>query len=166
MLSNLEGATMTWTVYGEVLTTSDASSTTYYQKIVPTDSILLKAVRTHIIQNDNPTYTAFSLKLYSNNSGTPRALIASSTNSPTKAAVFDGVNSGVKECYFEFANIPLRGGETYHLILNITGYTGSDSSHIAWKHSFPDPAYQTSVAMTYEGLLVSPFDIVVIGSKL
>lgn len=153
-----------YTCFGEILLTADAIAPTYYQMFTPEENMVLRAVRSFVIQYNNPTYTDFLLKLYSNNAGVPRAVIASSTNSWTKAAAFASNNSGVKEFYFDFDDVMLRGGETYHLALQATGYTGSDSSHLAWKHSFPDPAYAQGVDKSYEGLLTSPYDIVLIGA--
>lgn len=157
---------MAWSVLGDYLLTADATSTTYFQKIIPRNSdMILRAVRTYVIVFNNPTFTALTMKLYSNNAGSPRALIATSTNSQAKASITTLANA-IKEIHFNFADIILKKDATYHLVLNATGYTGTTSAHVAWKHSYPDPAYQTNVDMTFEGALVSPYDVLLIGSAL
>ena len=153
-----------WKMFGEWMATADFGNKRVYQKFIPTNNIQIKGVRTYVIFYNTPTLTSFNMKLYANVSGAPGGLIATSTNAPTKASIIT-LSHGVKEIYFDFNNIPLVGGETYHFCLDGTGYTGTTSSHVAWKHSFPDPAYQTNVDMSREGAYVSPFDITIIGSE-
>lgn len=157
---------MAWTVYGTPLMTADATAATYYQRIVPTDfDVILTAVRTYIVVLNNPTYTSLNMKLYSNASGVPRSIIATSTNSQLKADI-STLDNAIKEIYFEFDSVVLKKNTVYHLVLNAAGYTGDDSSHVAWKQSFPDPAYQSNVDMSFEGLVVSPYDVTLYGAKL
>lgn len=153
-------------MFGEWLATADFSGTPrVYQKFIPPQSMVITGCRTQIIVYNNPSFTSLSMKIYANRSGSPAGLIATSTNSPTKAEITT-LNHAWKEIYFDFASVGLKGGETYHFVLTGTGYTGTTSSHIAWKHSFPDPAYQTNVNMSLEKAGVSPFDITVFGAAL
>lgn len=156
----------TRTVYGEWLETADGTSPNKYQKIIPTKNMILRAVRTWVIQLNTPTFTSVGLKLYSNNGGVPGIVIATSSTTWTKSQLFGVDNHGLTDAYFVFSDIPLRANETYHLALTVAGYTGSDTSHLAWMHSFPDPTYQTSVDMSFEGLLVSPYELVLVGAEL
>ena len=153
-------------VYGENLSTAQATNSSVYQKFVPTDSMILRAIRVSLIQNNDPTYTSASLKIYSNRNGSPGALIATSTNSPTKAQLFSGANSGITDACFIFDDVSLRGGETYHVVVNLAGYTGSDSSHIAWKNTFPSAVYRSTVDTSFTGMHLSPREFAVIGAKL
>lgn len=154
-----------WKAFGEWLATSDMSSTRVYQKFIPSENIALQGIRTFIIIYNNPSFTSLNMKLYSNRSGAPAGLISTSTNAPTKAQIIT-LDHGLKEIYFDFNNEVLKADETYHFVLNATGYTGTTTSHIAWKHSYPDPAYQTNVNMSAEGAYVTPFDLSIFGRKL
>lgn len=153
-------------VYGEWLETADASTPNKYQKIIPTKNLILRSIRTWLIQLSNPTYTNIGMKIYSNNGGVPGIVLATSSTTWTKAQLFASDSHGLTDAYFVFSDLHLRANETYHVVLTLSGYTGSDSSHIAWMHSFPDPTYQTSVDMTFEGLLVSPYELVIIGAEI
>jgi hypothetical protein len=152
-------------MYGDNYSTSAASDTSIFQKFIPTNNIILVALRPKIIQNNNPSWTSANMKIYSYVSGAPRALIATSTNSVTKASI-SALNSFMAEVPFYFSNLILKGGESYAAVINFSGYTGSDSSHLAWKRSYPDPAYRTNVATTFEGLSTTPFDLICIGDEL
>jgi len=154
------------TVYGEYLVTADGSSPNKYQKVIPGNNLLLRSVRSWVIQFANPTYTAVGMKLYTNNAGVPGVVLATSSTTWTKAAMFAAVAHGLTDVYFEFDYVPLKANETYHVALTVSGYTGSSSSHIAWMRSYPDPTYQTSVDMDFEGLLLSPMELVIIGAEL
>lgn len=155
----------TWRMYGDNYSTAAASDASIYQKFIPTNNTVLVAIRAKIIQNNNPSWTSASMKIYSYVGGAPRALIATSTNSVTKASI-SALNSFMAEVPFYFSNLILKGSESYAAVINFSGYTGSDSSHLAWKRSFPDPVYRTNVTTTFEGLLTTPFDMICIGDDL
>lgn len=152
-------------MYGEVLLTADFSSTRVFQKFKPSNNMILQGVTTQIIIYNNPTFTSINMKLYANRSGSPAGLIATSTNSLLKAEIHTQAHAW-KNVYFDFADFVLKADDTYHLVLSGSGYTGTASSHIAWKHSFPDPAYQTNVDMSLEALAISPFDLTIHGAIL
>ncbi len=158
---------MSWRMLGEVILTADMSGTPrVYQKLIPTHNSAIKAIRTYFINYNNAAFTAVGLKIYCNNAGVPKALIATASTVTAKASLFTE-NYGVIETYFNFdPHVMVRSGETYHVVPYLTGYTGTNSSHIAWKHSYPDPAYQTSVDMSFEGQAVSPFDLSIISARL
>lgn len=155
-----------WKMIGEVLATADASNTRVYQKVIPSKNTIVNGARAQLIFYNDPAFTAITMKIYSNNGGSPQALIATSTNSVAKASILLVEDHAVKEIYFNFNSVALKKNETYHFVLGISGYTGTSSSHIAWKHSYPDPAYQTNVDMTFAKQLISPFDLTIIGSNL
>lgn len=155
-----------WKMIGEVLETADGTGVRVFQKAIMPRNTILNGARAQLIFYNDPVFTAITMKVYSNNAGSPQALIATSTNSVAKASILLVEDHAVKEIYFNFNSVALKANETYHFVIGISGYTGSVSTHVAWKHSFPDPAYQTNVNMTYAKQLISPFDITLIGSYL
>jgi hypothetical protein len=141
---------MTWTVYGKPYAAdADLTGTAIFQPLTFDYPVILKAVRVWLIAMGNPTFTSLSMKIYSDDSQqatrTPKTLLYTSTNSPTKASIFTA-SHGVKETYFEFANVNLAGGTYYNFVINASGYSGaSTSSHLAWRIEWPDPQYDDSV---------------------
>ncbi len=159
---------MAWRVWGTRWTTSDMTTTTLSQKFIPNDDILLLAVRTWVIVYNNPTFTALNMKLYSDNGGSVGTLLHTSDNTQLKASIHTSANA-VKEIYFEFnapTGIPLKSSDSYHIVINGTGYTGNDSTHLAWMKAFPDPVYQTGISVTFNNLAVSPYAMYFIGARL
>lgn len=159
---------MGWRVFGERWATSELTDTTKAQKFKPNDDMLLLAVRTWVIVYNNPTYTSLNMKIYSNNAGSPGTLLHTSDNVQLKADVCTLAN-GVKEIYFAFnapQGVPLQASDYYHIVINGSGYTGSDSAHLAWMKAFPDPVYQTGISVTFENLAVSPYAMYFIGARL
>lgn len=130
------------THFGEVLLTADASNLRVFQPVVSDSSISFIANRTWFIFYNNPVFTSMSMDIYTNSpDDTPEALYASSSNSWLKADILTAANA-VKSMNFNFDNLNLKAGERYHLLVRIAGYTGTNSSHIAWYKNF-DPVYNT-----------------------
>lgn len=154
------------TFFGDPFDTAELTNTAKSIKGRPNRNIVLKATRTWLIFNDfSGSFTNLTMKVYSDRNGSPGALIATSTNSWTKSQIITQ-NSGVKEVYFEFDLLPMRSNLYYHFVLNCSGYTGSTSSHIAWRKAWPDPVYRTGWSQTFESLGVSPYFLTVIGAEL
>lgn len=153
--------------YGKPFETADMTGTTMSIRMRPNDDTVLKAIRTWLIFNNySGVLTGLTCKIYSDNaSQTPGALIATSTNSFSKANIITE-NSGVREIYFLFDEISLHTSTFYHFVLNATGYSYSSSAHIAWRHAYPDPVYQTNLPLTFESLAESPFFLTMIGADL
>ena len=107
------------------------------------------------------------MRVYSNSaSTTPRALIYTSTNVVTSAQMCTLAN-GIKEVYFEFNDAIFNSTDVYHFVPYINGYSGnSTSKHLAWKHSYPDPAYQTGLTIDWNFLLESPYDLTFVGAEI
>lgn len=130
------------THFGEVLLTADASNLRVFQPVVSDSSISFIANRTWFIFYNNPVFTSMSMDIYTNSpDDTPEALYASSSNSWLKADILTAANAA-KSMNFNFDNLNLKAGERYHLLVRIAGYTGTNSSHIAWYKNF-DPVYNT-----------------------
>lgn len=97
----------------------------------------------------NPAFTALTMELWSDNGGVPCQLIATSTNSKARANLLPTAdNFGITFAFFLFNDIPLRAGVKYWLALKSTGYTYAALTHLAWRHSWPDPQYQTGLTLT------------------
>lgn len=157
---------MAWTVYGQPFSTASMTDTSIYQKFSPQSNLILRATRAWVIQVNDPSYTSINMKLYTNNAGSPRTLLATSTNSQTKSAMFGTSNSGVKEVYFTFSDLVLKEDEIYHAVINGSGYTGSDSSHLSWRQMLWEPVYRTNYDADYSAGLLSPLGLTIIGAKL
>ena len=67
---------------------------------------------------------------------------------------------------FPFDDVNLRKDESYFFHLALTGYTGDETSHIAWRQGWPDPIYRTGLDADYEELHVSPYSIAFITDEL
>jgi len=157
---------MAWTVYGQPYSTAAMTDTSIYQYFKPQSNLILKALRAWVIQNNDPSYTSINMKIYSNNGGSPRTLIATSTNVQTKAAMFGTSNSGVKEVWFDFDPLVLKEDERVDGISKGSVKTCSDSAHLAWRQMFYEAAYRTNFDDSFEGALSSPLGLIVIGAKL
>lgn len=148
---------MAWSVYGEeLLTGSDFS-----QKITPSESMFLKAVRTYVVIYGTPTFGTISLRVYSNQGGAPASLMATANTTWTLAQLTAQANA-LKEIYFEFDSPLFLGVDSYHLQLFVSGYTGTVSSHVAWVRNFPEAT--NSHTPTVEGIAEGPFRLALIGA--
>ena len=157
---------MTWRVYHDNLATSDLSDTNFSTKFKMLKNVILTGIRMQILFQDDPSFTNVTLKLYASKADLSLgALIANSTTTLAKAAIFTQ-NSSVSDLFFAFSNINLRVDETYFVVLNGAGYTGTDSSYIALVRSWPDPFYKTNVDSGFAKLGIAPFTVLFIGSDL
>lgn len=157
---------MTWRVIAESFATADMSNQRVYQPMTPPNNIVVSGALTQIAIVDDPAFTTLTLKLYSNQGGAPGSLIATATCPYSKAQIHT-LDHALKRIPFLFTtDQTLRGGETYHWVLNGTGYTGADQSYIGWVHGYPDPEYQTNVDMSFEAQGISPFRVILLGARL
>jgi hypothetical protein len=158
---------MGWRVFGERLATADLSPNfRVFQPVVFNKRVILRACRTWFINYNDAAFTNITMKIYSNSpSDAPDVLIHSSTTTLTKAQIFTLAN-GVREVYFEFNNPVFTSTDTFHFVPVATGYTGTDSTHLAWKRGWPDPVYRTGISFTYPKLGTAPYDLYFIGSEL
>jgi hypothetical protein len=131
-------------VYGRPYTTAEAQATTVAQKFTPDENCLLKALRVTVIQYGDPSYTSVQARVYGDRAGLPGVLIATSSNSQTKANIANGVANSYSSIYFEFStDISLVASEVYHLVLYVNGPTFTSDSYIAWVQDVYDPVYLT-----------------------
>lgn len=155
-----------WRVFGETLLTADFSgSPVYYQPFTLNQNTVLKAIRTWVVVYNSPSFTSLGLRIYSSVSSAPAQLIATSDTTWTLAQITSEANA-VREIYFEFNNaLSLNGEDQYHVVLWGNGYTGTDSSHVAWVRAFPDPV-NSGYTPAIETINRAPFKVAFIGDDL
>jgi len=155
---------VSWTQYGDALTTSEASNKSRYLRFSPTENTVLLAIRTWVILYNPPSFTNLRCKLYADRNGLPAGLISTSTTTWSKTDLLTQYNYGTKEIYFEFSpTIALQENLYYHFVLNVDNYTYAEESHIAWRKGWPDPVYGTA---TFENLLTQTYIFALIGAPL
>lgn len=159
---------MSWDLYGDVILTADIAALSARQKFKLTNNTLLLGLRAWLVFFNDPALTSLSMSIYSDSAGSPGTLLATSATI-TKASIITDLN-GVKDVPFSFNSpkgVPLKSGTFYHAVLNANGYTGTSSSHIAWKKAWPDPAYTTGLGtIEVKGLGLSPRSLSFVGAKL
>lgn len=144
---------MSCRLIGKPIETNEMSSTlTVSQKLTLSSTLPSRVLRAVVVglMVENPSMTALTFALYSDNGGSPGKLIATSTNSKTRSQLLGASanNYGFGWFYFQFNKIPLRAGATYHLVPRCTGYTYSENQHLAWMFGYPDPPYRTGITLT------------------
>jgi hypothetical protein len=155
---------MSWAVWGKPITTA-ALSAGVSQKVTFNSNLVLKACRIWLVFYNDPALTSLSMKIYSDDNGSPKKLLHTSTNSPTKAQIIT-LENGVKEIYFDFNYPVFDADDSYHFVLTGSGYTGTDATHIAWRQAWPDPVYDTNWTPTWVNVNQAPYSIYFIGSDL
>lgn len=159
---------MTWRHIVKPYDTGDMSATvpTVFQRFKLPTSIgnhLLHGMHAGVIVVGNPTFTALTMELWSDDGDGPGKLIATSSTSWLKAQIHT-LNHAVKQVGFAFNKVPLRSGLYYCAALRASGYTGADASYLGWRYSYPDPQYRTGLTIEVVKGLYFPFDLSVIGS--
>lgn len=155
---------MVWTVYGSIYENgSDLTDTTLFQPVKFPENTIVKGVRTWIILASDPTFTDLNMKVYSNreDSGDPApgVLLHTSTDTRLKSEILTTEDNGVREIYFTFNDINLKANDTYHFVINGTGYSPTSSSFIAWRIAWPDPVYTANYTPTANNISIAPYMI-------
>jgi hypothetical protein len=157
---------MGWSVYGDSLLTTDLDGTNLKsQKVRFNKNVILKAIRAWFVHYNDPVYTSLYFRIYSDNNGVPGKLLYTSTNVILKSEYITLAN-GIKEAYWEFDCPAFKDTDFYHFVPIANGYTGTVSSHLAWKKAWPDPVYRTGLTIDATSQNESPFDIYFIGDEL
>lgn len=138
---------MSWRMIGTPILTADLPATVSQKFRHPSKNVLVKGVQCGIILYNDPAFTTLEARIYSDNGGTAKKLLATSSNSWSKAEILTTEIHGLKFIGFSFDGITLIENEWYHLVLYPNGYTGTDASHIAWRMSYPDPQYTTGLTL-------------------
>lgn len=161
---------MSWKNLVQPYDTADMSATvpTIFQRLkisASLSSYLLHGITVGLAFVGSPVFTAITAELWSDDGNSPGKLIATSTTSWTKAQCLTLAHA-IKFVGFAFNKVHMRAGLNYHIAIRASAYTGSDTSYIAWRFSYPDPQYQTGVTAEVTKGLAHPFDVVLIGSPL
>lgn len=155
---------MGWKVWGNSYDTdSDFTNGTKTCRFTPTKNIILQNVRTGIIFYNNPGLVNITAKIYIDDNESKGDLLYTSLTTHLKADLIN-LNHGVKEIYFLFDEVPLHADEYYHFVLSGTSSGFSESSHVAWKSSYPDPVYSGGFTGAASKLPQYPFDLTLIGA--
>lgn len=168
-----------WTHYGDQFLGGELGNASRFLRFSPGENSVLLAMRTWLILYNPPNFTDLVCKLYSDRNGLPGALIATSVNSwkrdipidedPDSPPVLNrGILSthdyGAKEIFFDFnPKISLNSQLYYHFVLNCSGYSFTEDSHLAWRKAWPDPIYGNA---TFNGLLYSTYMFALVGAPL
>ena len=153
-----------WKVYAESYN-SDSELGTKTVKTKFNKNIALRHTRCTVVFFNDPPITNLRMEIYSDDNGSKGQLLHTSDNTLTKAQMITD-DYGIKEIYFTFSDIGLHSDQWYHFALNGTASGMSASSHIAWKHGWPDNVYRTGLANDFEELMESPYDLYFIGAEI
>lgn len=156
-----------WKVYGNILETAEINGTDKSQamKIKMNSNSIVKAIRTWFVFYNDPVFTELRLRIYEDQGGVAGKLIATSSNFFAPADVQTDAYAH-KGLYFELPDIALKATQFYHVLPYAVGYTGNDSTHIAWSKAFPDPEYRDGLSLTFESMHVSPYRLAIVGAPL
>lgn len=135
---------MTWRVYADPLTETDLTTATGKSiRFTPSEkNLVITGCFTFLVFNNPGSFSDLVIKLYSDRETLPGSLIATATRVWDKSDLLTTHNNGIKYVGFSFGqNISLNLNTYYHLVLNCSGYTFGESSHIAWEKAWPDPIY-------------------------
>lgn len=161
---------MSYRVGLEIFETSDMSSTRVFRSMECDQNTILTQCVAGLVVHNPSSFTGLVMKIYSDSNGSPGVLIATSTNSWSKATLLTtSDNYGVKWPYFNFSNINLRQGLTYHFVINgATGYTADPSSsggnsYFGWRIGYPDGVYED---LNYVDQIKWYFDLSFLGKRL
>ena len=160
---------MSWRMIVKPISTADnaAAIPTVYQKFKPKTFgkyLIFSGASVGLVFYNNPIFTDISLELWSDLSG-PTKLIATSTNSYTKASMLLIEDHAYKIAGFSFNDLFLKYNSHYNLTLRITGYTGHDSSYIGMRQGYPDPQYLSGLDTSAKSGDNTPFEISILGSE-
>ncbi|MDZ4678395.1 MAG: hypothetical protein SGI74_12900 [Oligoflexia bacterium] len=156
-------------VFGEWLKTGDfTGSPQVFSPVLFHDEgvepFILRGLKTFMILYNDPVFTSLEMRIYSDNGGRPGGLVYTSTNVQIKSAITTLANA-FKEIWFDFDQLPaLPRDETFYFVLWANGYTGIETSHIAWQRAWPNPI-QRSSHLNLDGKFLSrfPYQVAIIG---
>lgn len=160
---------MSWRVWGDPFETTDLTTSNKFQSITFGQDLILRAARTWIIVYNNPAFDYLNMKIYSNDASsganTPKKLLATSTNTQLKSSIHT-LDNAVKEIWFEFDYPVFNGADIYNFVINGSGYTFAESSHLAWMKGFPNPVYSSGYTPSMLTIPFAPYELYFIGAEL
>ncbi len=156
---------MAWSVYANSYDTdADFANATKTVRFKLNQNSIIKYIRTWIVVYNDAPFTNITGKIYYDDSSTETKgdLIEASSTTFTKAQVLS-LDNGVRELYFQFNDLALDGDNYYHFALSGTSSGFSESTHIAWRTSYPDPIYADGISVAFANLPKFPYTFCVIG---
>jgi hypothetical protein len=121
---------------------------------------LLYGVALGAILYGDPAFGVLTAELWSDRDGDAVRLLSVSTNSYAKAALLTTGTFAHKIIGFSFSTpYPLKAGTYYHIALRASSYTGSSTSFVGSRLSYPDPQYRNGVTLSVPKAAKYPFDI-------
>lgn len=157
---------MGWRMIGRQFNTADVAGVPSVTQRFrhPLKSVLMRGAQLGVILCNDPDFATLTARIYADRGGSPGKLIASSSNSWSKAQVLVAQNNGIKFCGFTFPFVNLMAGEWYHLALIPTAYTGDYDSHVGWRISYPDPQYPELLTLNAAKAAEHHLDFGIIGA--
>lgn len=149
---------MSWTMVGTPISTAEMATAipSIYQRFrLPTTKFdsLLHGVGLGVILYGDPAFTNLYAELWADRDSAPISLLATTETVYTKAQLLTQYTHGYKYVGMKFQKpVQLKAGTYYHIALRASGYTGNDSSHLAWRHAYPDPQYSAGLGFTVEAI--------------
>lgn len=163
----------TWNHWGKVLEVSDLDGSNLSPdvsfKFKVERNCILQAMRTTIIQYDDPSWATLKFRLHGDNfAGNPGALISETTTSKTKLELFEAVENGAIESWWEWDFVKLRSGIWYHVVPYSLDYAPSGGKHLAWRKDWPDRGYapDPSSPVTANSVGLESYDVRLITADL
>jgi hypothetical protein len=154
---------MAWSIYADPMETADLTGVTKSIRFKPTANVIMNGCFTGLVFREVGTFSDLVVKLYSDRSEAPGALINTSTTSYDKADLLTAQDSGAKFFGFNFPSTSLNKNTYYHIVLNCTGYTFSEVSHMAWIKGWPKPVYNQPAS--YLGLITAAYTFGIMGAE-
>jgi hypothetical protein len=161
---------MAWYMLTKQILTADNSSTApgVFQQFrlgTAESPALLRGLSCGIVLYNDPAFTSLTMELWSDRTNAPGKLIATSSTSYAKAVLLTTNNHGVRFLGFTFGRIPLRPGSYYHAAIRLSGYTGTDSSYVGWRVSYPDLEYSTGITQEKTKAGIYPLQLSVLTAE-
>jgi hypothetical protein len=154
---------MSWRMIGKPISTAEMAAATVYQTLTmpAVGNKLLKAATAGVIFYNDPAFVNLHMRLYTSG-GT---LLATSA-AWAKADILT-LDHAYKSIGFTFTSpFPLTAGSSYRFALYATGYTGDASTHISWRHAYPDPQYREGLTLEAANGDNHPLELSVIGADI
>lgn len=159
---------MAWRVYGNRFDTADFSGAPVkWQPFTLDHDHAVRVIRSGFVIFNDPAFTAIKMRIYSYKNNTPYQMLYETDVNLSKAEILS-LDNGVRNVYFKFSEAPyLKAGETYALVPWITGYTGDESAHVAWKVEYPNLVYDHADTVGgVDSLYSCPYEFSILGARL
>jgi hypothetical protein len=146
--------------FGAWANQSEIDNNEMFQVITPTSDFYLKCIKSWFAKKGAPIFSGLSLEIWSENNGLPyNKLLTASINSYNSSEA-SAADNALCELYFNFNNYPMKGGQTYCIVMKVDG-TFSTDEHLSWQKM--DLTYKTGITLDRSLIQTSPYRFVAIG---